>query len=138
LQVERHAFDTYDKFLHAHEAELKALPAPAVAKKYYETGDLYMFDEFHTTTPTERRRPRIETLYDVFVNVRNDEREHFLTMEAMQLRPEPQVASPNSIDPLSRRQQQQQQQQEEAQQQSSSSSSSPWSTVKQRQKAEEE
>lgn len=131
-QVERHAFDTYDKFLQAHEAELRAQPAPRVAKQYYETGDLYMFDEFHTTTPTERRRPRIETLYDVFVNVRNDEREHFLTMEAMQQRVEPDVVSPNSLgrdlEALRRPSS------------SSSSSSSPagWSTVKQRQKAEEE
>lgn len=129
--MERHAYDTYDKFLQAHEAELKARPAPQVAKKYYETGDLYMFDEFHTTTPTERRRPKIETLYDVFVNVRNDEREHFLTMEAMQRRVEPDIVSPNSLG----------RDQEELRRPPSSSpspSSPSWSTVKQRQKAEEE
>lgn len=131
--MERHAFDTYDKFLQAHEAELKAQPAPQVAKQYYETGDLYMFDEFHTTSPSERRRPHIETLYDVFVNIRNDEREHFLTMEAMQQRAEPDVVSPNSLGGGAQGKEGQGQQQ--GQQQRSSAS---WSTVKQRQKAEEE
>ncbi len=119
--MERHAFDTYDKFLHAHAAELKALPAPAVAKRYYETGDLYMFDEFHTTTPTERRRPKIESLYDVFVNVRNDEREHFLTMARCQQEVEPDIMSPNTLRGKT-----------------PPSSAPSWSTVKQRQKAEEE
>ncbi len=100
-QVERHAFDTYDNFLQSHEAELKALPAPRVAKEYYQTGDLYMFDEFHTTTPKERRRPRIENLYDVFVNIRNDEREHYLTMEAMQQEDgNEDIVSPNTLNPL--------------------------------------
>lgn len=131
--MERHAFDTYDKFLQAHEAELKAQPAPAVAKQYYETGDLYMFDEFHTTTPSERRRPHIETLYDVFVNIRNDEREHFLTMEAMQQRAEPDVVSPNSLNGGGGKVGQQPQQQPPP-----PPGSPSWSTVKQRQKAEEE
>lgn len=91
-QVERHAYDTYDRFLDQNGDSLKQLPAPEVAKKYYETGDLYMFDEFHTLDNNNkapaalppRRRPHIETLYDVFVNVRDDEKEHYLTMEALQ------------------------------------------------------
>ena len=33
----------------------------------------------------ERRRPRIDSLYDVFVNVRNDEAEHMKTMQFCQL-----------------------------------------------------
>lgn len=36
--VERHAYDTYDKFLETHEEELKALPPPQIAKEYYQTG----------------------------------------------------------------------------------------------------
>jgi ubiquinol oxidase len=47
-QVERHAFATYDRFLKEEGEQLKALPPPRVAKEYYQTGDLYMFDEFHT------------------------------------------------------------------------------------------
>lgn len=100
-QVERHAFDTYDKFLETHEEELKSLPPPKVAKEYYQTGDLYMFDEFHTTTPAERRRPKIDTLYDVFVNIRNDEREHFMTMAEMQkVGGDLGITSPNTLNPL--------------------------------------
>jgi ubiquinol oxidase len=38
--VERHAFDTYDKFLETHEEELKSLPPPKVAKEYYQTGNV--------------------------------------------------------------------------------------------------
>lgn len=87
--VEEHAYHTYDKFLGEREAELRALPAPAVAKRYYETGDLYLFDEFQSEAVrdgdyNERRRPVIETLYDTFVNVRNDEYEHMRTMQACQ------------------------------------------------------
>lgn len=64
--------------------DLKALPAPPIAKEYYETGDLYMFDEFQTNSPLQRRRPRIQSLFDVFLQIREDEREHYLTMEALQ------------------------------------------------------
>lgn len=60
-----------------------------------------MFDEFHTTTPAERRRPKIDTLYDVFVNIRNDEREHFMTMAEMQkIGGDLGIISPNTLNPL--------------------------------------
>ncbi|CAN1129713.1 Ubiquinol oxidase 4, chloroplastic/chromoplastic [Linum perenne] len=48
--------------------ELKELPAPEVAVRYYTGGDLYLFD----------------TLYDTFVNIREDEGEHCKTMKACQ------------------------------------------------------
>lgn len=95
-QVERHAFATYDRFLKEEGEQLKALPPPSVAKEYYQTGDLYMFDEFHTNKPLERRRPEINNLFDVFVEIRNDEREHFMTMEAMQ-KDAQNVVSPNQL-----------------------------------------
>ncbi|KAL2931214.1 Ubiquinol oxidase 4 chloroplastic/chromoplastic [Bienertia sinuspersici] len=41
--VEKHAFETYDKFIKANGDELKKLPAPDVAIKYYTGGDLYLF-----------------------------------------------------------------------------------------------
>lgn len=82
--VESHAFSTYDKFLKAQGEELKKLPAPEVAVKYYTTGDLYLFDEFQTSRAPKSRRPKIESLYDVFVNVRDDEAEHCKTMRACQ------------------------------------------------------
>jgi ubiquinol oxidase len=82
--VEEHAYHTYDTFLKEHGEELKQLPAPEIAIKYYRDGDLYMFDEFQTSHPTKFRRPKIENLYDVFVAVREDELEHVKTMIACQ------------------------------------------------------
>ena len=43
--------------------------------QYYEGDDLYYFDAFQTARERGTRRPRVETLYDVFVNVRDDEAE---------------------------------------------------------------
>ncbi|KAL7130347.1 hypothetical protein ABFS83_13G127800 [Erythranthe nasuta] len=82
--VEGHAFETYDKFIKTQGEELKDLPAPAVAVKYYTEGDFYLFDEFQTSRPPNSRRPKIENLYDVFVNIRDDEAEHCKTMKACQ------------------------------------------------------
>ncbi|GAB4830785.1 Ubiquinol oxidase 4, chloroplastic/chromoplastic [Ancistrocladus abbreviatus] len=82
--VEHHAFETYDKFIKAHGDELKNLPAPDVAVKYYMEGDLYLFDEFQTSRAPCSRRPKIENLYDVFLNIRDDEAEHCKTMKACQ------------------------------------------------------
>ncbi|KAH1065926.1 hypothetical protein J1N35_030913 [Gossypium stocksii] len=82
--VEGHAFETYDKFIKAQGDELKKKPAPEVAIKYYTGGDLYLFDEFQTDRAPCSRRPKIENLYDVFVNIRDDEAEHCKTMKACQ------------------------------------------------------
>lgn len=83
--VENHAFETYDKFIKAQGDELKKLPAPDVAVKYYTGGDLYLFDEFQTSKVPCSRRPKIESLYDVFLNIRDDEAEHCKTMRACQI-----------------------------------------------------
>ncbi|XVF87808.1 hypothetical protein PTKIN_Ptkin18bG0150500 [Pterospermum kingtungense] len=82
--VESHAFETYDKFIRAKGEELKKKPAPEVAIKYYTGGDLYLFDEFQTDRAPCSRRPKIDNLYDVFVNIRDDEAEHCKTMKACQ------------------------------------------------------
>ena len=82
--VERHAFETYDHYLHDHGAWLKTQPVPEVARRYYETGELYLFDSFQTGVTGAPRRPRLESLYDVFCAVRDDEREHALTMAAFE------------------------------------------------------
>ncbi|XP_065877142.1 ubiquinol oxidase 4, chloroplastic/chromoplastic [Euphorbia lathyris] len=82
--VESHAFSTYDKFIKAQGEELKKLPAPEVAVKYYTGGDLYLFDEFQTSRTPNTRRPQINNLYDVFMNIREDEAEHCKTMKACQ------------------------------------------------------
>ncbi|MBD1879995.1 MULTISPECIES: alternative oxidase [unclassified Coleofasciculus] len=82
--VEEGAYHTYDKFLTDHEAELKTQPAPQIAIDYYHEGDLYMFDDFQISHTPRERRPKIENLYDVFVAIRNDEKEHITTMIACQ------------------------------------------------------
>ena len=82
--IENHAYHTYDNYLQTHEAELKAQPAPQIAIAYYRDGDLYMFDEVQTTLAKEFRRPKVDNLYDVFVNIRDDECEHVKTMVALQ------------------------------------------------------
>ncbi|KAJ8761143.1 hypothetical protein K2173_001199 [Erythroxylum novogranatense] len=83
--VESHAFETYDKFIKARGEELKKMPAPEVALRYYTGEDLYLFDEFQTSRAPHSRRPKIENLYDVFMNVRDDEAEHCKTMKVCQI-----------------------------------------------------
>ena len=55
------------------------LPSQA-AIDYYVDGDLYMFDEFQTGT-CELRRPKMVSLYDVFVAIRDNELAHAKTSE---------------------------------------------------------
>ena len=42
------------------------------------------FDEFQMSQPRAERRPNVDTLYDVFVAIRDDEMEHVKTMVACQ------------------------------------------------------
>ena len=104
-KIETHAVATYAQFTEENKELLESLPAPEVAKKYYEAEDLYLFDEFQTTTilntgeivslklnsssdegdPLSVRRPKIQTLYDVFSNICEDEKEHVGTMNACQI-----------------------------------------------------
>ena len=110
-RIETHAVATYAQFTEENRALLESLPAPDVAKAYYEGDDLYLFDEFQTTTLSSTgevmslklekdatienaymdrkhvsvRRPKIETLYDVFINICEDEKEHVGTMNACQI-----------------------------------------------------
>lgn len=81
--VESHAVDTYAEFCDENESLLKRLPAPRAAQLYYAPPSMY-FDEFQTEQPKGSRRPSANTLYDVFCNVRDDEREHVKTMSACQ------------------------------------------------------
>jgi len=85
--IEDHAFETYDGYLTNHADMLKALPVPAIATKYYVEDNPFLFDLFCTVKDKKdengdfsARRPQLETLYDVFVNVRDDEKEHWKTL----------------------------------------------------------
>eukprot|EP00210_Caulerpa_lentillifera_P000781 g756.t1 len=83
--IEAHAVDTYGEFVDANEELLKSLPPPFVAVQYYRGDDLYLFDEFQTSnTNVQTRRPECSNLYDVFVNIRDDEGEHVKTMKGCQ------------------------------------------------------
>ena len=84
--VEEEAYQTYDNFLTRNEDMLKNQPAPKVARDYYRDGDLYMFDQMHTSNCEEvPRRPKCDTLFDVFVAIRDDEKEHVKTMAHLQI-----------------------------------------------------
>lgn len=83
--IEAHAVDTYGEFVDANKELLQTLPPPFVAVQYYRGDDLYLFDEFQTSgVETETRRPKCNNLYDVFVNIRDDEGEHVKTMKGCQ------------------------------------------------------
>jgi ubiquinol oxidase len=94
--VEQEAYDTYNSFLETHAEYLQGEPAK-VAVKYYTNEDMYLFDAMHfdsstgsTAEPGAKaeppRRPNIQTLYDVFRAVRDDEYEHVKTMAHLQER----------------------------------------------------
>ena len=58
----------------------------ALLQKYYVEDNPFLFDLFCTVKDKDEdgnfsaRRPKLETLYDVFVNVRDDEKEHWKTL----------------------------------------------------------
>jgi len=86
--IEDHAFNTYSKFTAEYEDRLKKEPVPDVARKYYELDNPFLFDLFCTVKNKSEqvegkyseRRPQLESLYDVFVNIRDDEKEHWQTL----------------------------------------------------------
>ena len=88
-----------DQFLSNYENELKALPVPDVARQYYESDyrkNPYLFDSFCAVAkspstqstsndqfiiPRRDNGPReMNSLYDVFMNIRDDEREHWMSL----------------------------------------------------------
>ena len=91
--IEQHAFQTYDAFLRENEDELRRQPVPEVARRYYEGDDLmnhYMLhgDDARAARPAppaaarpppraRRKRRKLRTLYDVFLEVRDDEGAHW-------------------------------------------------------------
>ena len=84
--IEDHAYETYDNYLTEHKEMLQKMPVPAIAQKYYIDDNPFLFDLFCTVKNKDQdgmfsdRRPTLESLYDVFVNVRNDEKEHWKTL----------------------------------------------------------
>uniref|UniRef100_A0A7S3Y6H1 Ubiquinol oxidase n=2 Tax=Heterosigma akashiwo TaxID=2829 RepID=A0A7S3Y6H1_HETAK len=72
-KVEEHAFATYDEFLNENEEMLKQMPVPKVAADYYSKDELFLG---LTTCARRAAPPALGSLYDVFLNVREDEAEH--------------------------------------------------------------
>jgi len=81
--IEDHACKTYTAFLDADADALRAQPAPEIAKQYYMGSDMYMFDTFHTAVQQPARRPKVESLYDVFVCIRDDEFQHRSSLQQL-------------------------------------------------------
>ena len=54
--------------------------------EYYTGNDVYMFQTFMTSKESieNTRNPRCDNLYDVFINIRDDEIEHQKTMISCQ------------------------------------------------------
>ena len=84
--IEDHAYDTYDNFLKNHGDRLKQMAVPQIAYKYYVEDNPFMFDLYctvkdeETTRNFSETRPQLDSLYDVFVNIRDDEKEHWKTL----------------------------------------------------------
>uniref|UniRef100_A0A7S2GX78 Alternative oxidase n=1 Tax=Helicotheca tamesis TaxID=374047 RepID=A0A7S2GX78_9STRA len=84
--IEDHAYNTYNGFLNEHAEKLKNMPVPPIAQKYYVEDNPFLFDLFCTVKDKDdqgnfsARRPTLDTLYDVFTNIRDDEREHWKTL----------------------------------------------------------
>eukprot|EP01038_Epipyxis_sp_PR26KG_P011252 gene11252-15097_t len=82
--LETHAVDTYGTFVEENVEILRSLPPPDIAVAYYTGNDLYTFDDFQVSREPGSRRPPCDNLYDVFCNIRDDEKEHVSTMVACQ------------------------------------------------------
>lgn len=89
--IEDHAYNTYSNFVAEYGSILKTKPVPDIATKYYVEDNPFLFDLFCTVNDrsinpengivyVSERRPQLETLYDVFVNIRDDEKEHWKTL----------------------------------------------------------
>ena len=84
--IEAHAVDTYAQFCDQNKTMLRSMPAPRVAKAYWTSDDLYLFDAFQSARPRRAlRRPRVRSLHDVFCAIRDDEAEHVATMGECQM-----------------------------------------------------
>ena len=57
--IEAHAVDTYTEFAESNAALLRSLPPTKAAKQYYESKDMYMYDEFQTGVESGSRRPKV-------------------------------------------------------------------------------
>ena len=73
-----------DNFLSQYKEELMQLPVPDIARQYYCSNEnQYLLNLFCTVKGVDKDTRcdiTLNTLYDVFVCIRNDEREHWKTL----------------------------------------------------------
>jgi len=81
LLLETHAVDTYEQFIEENKHRLELLPVPKVAYTYFDDY-LFYFQEIQISSSPQRQRPQLNSLYDVFMNILEDEKEHSAAMEA--------------------------------------------------------
>ena len=71
-------------FTEQNKEILATIPPPKVAVEYYNGSDTSMFESFQVTPEARCRRPKCETMLDIFNNIIEDEVEHKHTMVACQ------------------------------------------------------
>jgi len=79
--IEAHAVDTYAEFIDANEQTLRELPPPEIARSYYQQAGGERGE--HVGAP-------LDSLYDVFCRIRDDEASHVDSMKECQ---DPEVRS---------------------------------------------
>jgi ubiquinol oxidase len=79
--LETHAVNTYSVFLSDNEELLKKLPPSKPAVEYYTLGTSDPFYAEFQTSSAMVRRPRLQSLYDVFAAIRDDEGDHVQAMQ---------------------------------------------------------
>eukprot|EP00747_Dinoflagellata_sp_TGD_P047458 gnl/TRDRNA2_/TRDRNA2_145023_c0_seq1.p1 gnl/TRDRNA2_/TRDRNA2_145023_c0~~gnl/TRDRNA2_/TRDRNA2_145023_c0_seq1.p1 ORF type:complete len:533 (+),score=80.04 gnl/TRDRNA2_/TRDRNA2_145023_c0_seq1:160-1758(+) len=75
--IEEHAYHTYDAFMEAQADELRKRPVPEIARQYYGGRDLL---EVYLREGSNQSHRKLDSLYDVFAQVRDDEGAHWRTL----------------------------------------------------------
>lgn len=85
--IEDHAYNTYDNFLRTNEKELKQLPVPDIARRYYMDDNPWLLNACHASEEYGNSSPQaprhctpLKSMFDVIRNVRDDEKAHWETL----------------------------------------------------------
>lgn len=78
-RVEEHAYASYDEYIETNMDYLKSREVPSVALQYYVENS-----NFTTREMLKNSKSQLPTLYDVFVRIRDDEKEHADSMSMLE------------------------------------------------------
>jgi ubiquinol oxidase len=88
--IEEYRYQTYDEFLSNQERRLKSIPVPAIARTHYERNyrnnaiSNAGSDSYNMKNKEDLPRAhRLRSLYDVFRNIRDDEKKHQMVSKHM-------------------------------------------------------